>query len=58
VTKPPALSALREFGGRVGGDDRAGAEEKLNGFAEPGNMKWVDCHNHRGRALLSPFHRI
>jgi len=58
VTKTPALSALRGFGGRVGGGDGAGAREKPDGFAEPGDMEWVDCHNHRGCALLSPFYRI
>jgi len=58
MTKTPALSVLRGLGGRVGGCDRAGAGEESDGFAEPGNMEWVDCHNHRGRALLRPFRRI
>jgi len=58
VTKTPALSALRGFGGRVGGCDSAGAGEKPDRFAEPGNMERVDCHNHRGCALLSPFNWI
>ena len=46
MTKRPALTALRGFGGRVGGGDCGGAGEKQDGFAEPGNMEWVDCHNH------------
>ena len=58
VAKTPALSALPQFGGRVGGGDCAGAGELFNGFAEPGNVEWVDCHDPQGRALLSPFYRI
>jgi len=58
VTKTPALSALHGLGGRVGGGEHAGAGEKSDGFAELGNMERVDCHNHRGRAFLSPFRRI
>jgi len=58
VTQTPALSALRGFGGRVGGGDHAGVGEKPDGFAQPGNMEQVTCHNHRGCALLSPFHQI
>jgi len=58
VTKRPAHSTLGGFGGRVGGGDRAGAGERSDGFAKPGNMEWVDCHNPRGFALLSPLHRI
>jgi len=58
VTKTPVLAALRGFGGGVGGGDSAGAGEKPDGFAKPGNMEWVDCHNHRGCPLLSPFDRI
>jgi len=54
----PALWALRGFGGRVDRGDRSGAGQKADGFAEPGNMALVDCHNHGGCALLSPFHRI
>ena len=58
MTKTPALPALRRFGGGVGGGEPAGTGEEPDGFAEPGNMEWVDSHNHRGCALLSPFHRI
>ena len=58
MSKAPALPALGGLGGRVGGGERAGAGERSDGFAEPGNMKWVDCSNHRGCALLGPFHRV
>jgi len=58
VTKTPALPALRRLGGGVGGSDRAGTGEKANGFAETGNMKWVDRNNNRSCALLSPLCRI
>jgi len=55
VTKAPALPALGGLGGRVGGGDHAGAGERSAGFAEPGTMKRVDCHNHIDSALLCPF---
>ena len=58
MTKTPALSALHGFGVRVGRSDRGCAGKKSDGFAEPGNMKWVDCYNHRGGALLGPISRI
>jgi len=58
VTKTPALPALGGLGGRVGGSEHAGTGEKPDGFAEPGNMKSVDCHNNRGCALLGPFRRV
>ena len=38
MTKRAALSALREFGGRLGGGHRAGAGEKSDGFPEPGKV--------------------
>jgi len=58
VSKAPALPALGGLGGRVGGGDRAGAGEKSDGFAKPGNMKWVDCYNHRACALLGPSYWV
>ena len=45
VTKTPALSALRGLGGGVGSSNRAGMGERPNGFAEQGNMEWVNRHN-------------
>ena len=39
MTKTPALAALCELGGRVGGGDCAGPDERSDGFAKPGNMK-------------------
>jgi len=44
--------------GRPCAHDHAGAGEMSDGFADPGKMKWVDCHNHRGGALLRPFSQI
>jgi len=58
MSKAPALPALGGLGGRVGGGDLAGAGETSDGFAEPGNMKWVHCYNYRGCALLGPFHPV
>jgi len=58
VTKTPTLSALCGFGGRAGGSACAGVGKKSDGVAEPGNMNWVDCFNHRGCALLSPLSLI
>jgi len=58
VTKTPALPELGRLGGGVGGSDRAGTGEKTNGFAETGNMKWVDLNNNRSCALLSPLRQI
>ena len=55
VTKTPALPALGGLGGRVGGSDHAGAEEKTDGFANTGYMKRVDRHTHQGCQLLNPF---
>jgi len=58
VSKAVALPALGGLGGRVGGCDGAGVGEKSDGFAETGNMKWVDCYNNQGCVLLSPFHLV
>jgi len=58
MSNGPALPALGGLGGSVGGGDRAGAGESSHGFAKPGNMKWIDCYNHRGCALLCPFHSV
>jgi len=58
VTKMPAFSALCGLGGRVGRSDYAAAGETSDGFAVPGNMKWVDRDNQGGSVLLSPFSRI
>jgi len=55
VTKTPALSALPGLGGGVGRSERAETGENPNGFTEPGDMEWVDCHNNRSCALLSPL---
>jgi len=58
MSKAPTLPALGGLGGSVGGSERAGAGERSHGFAEPGNMKWVDCYNHRGCVPLAPFHQV
>jgi len=48
VSKAAALPAQGGLGGRVPRSDRAGVGGKKDGFAELGNVKWVDCYNHRG----------
>ena len=58
VTKTLALSALCGLGGGGGGSNCEGMGEKLNQFAEPGNMERVDHHNNRSCALFSPPCRI
>jgi len=58
VSKAQALPAPGGLGGRVGGGDRPGVGEKSDGLGKLRNMKWVDCYNHRGCALLGPFHLV